>query len=120
MGIQSRAMSSPQPFELDVERNGAHARIVPRGELDIATAPAFERAITDATGEDGKELVIDLRHLTFMDSTGLRALVQADQQARKSGVALTIVRGPESIDRLFSVSGLDELLPLVEAPAPGE
>ncbi len=109
-------MSTHPSFDLQLEHDGGTARIAPRGELDIATAPEFERAISDAAG-DATSIIIDLRGLTFMDSTGLRALVQTDQRARSEGFELKIVRGVATIDRLFAVSGLDEHLPLVEAPA---
>jgi anti-anti-sigma factor len=61
--------------------------------------------------------VIDLRGLEFMDSTGLRTLVSADQRARNAGRRLAIVRGPEAVDRIFNVTRLDERLELVDDPA---
>jgi anti-anti-sigma factor len=72
--------------------------------------------LEELTGENGAELVLDLRGLTFMDSTGLRVLVQTDANARRDGQSLQIVRGPAAIDRLLELSGLDEVLPLVDAP----
>jgi anti-sigma B factor antagonist len=105
-------------FELKVLRNERKTRIAPAGELDIATAPEFEQAIADATSEPGAELVLDLRELTFMDSTGLRALAQTNARADKAGFALSIVRGPRQIERVLEISGLAELLPLVDAPPP--
>lgn len=104
-------------FELDVARDGDQAVIAPAGELDIATAPRLEAAIEEATGAGVTALVLDLRGLTFMDSTGLRALVQTHQRSQSDGFELSIWRGPRQIDRLFAVSGLEELLPLAEPPA---
>ena len=89
------------------------------GELDIASAPEFEQAIAEATAEPGAELVLDLRELTFMDSTGLRALAQTNARAGEAGFALSIVRGPRQIERVLEISGLAELLPLVDAPPDG-
>ncbi len=103
-------------FDLDVIRAGRSACIVPAGELDIATAPELERAIADAAEAGDNRIVLDLRKLTFMDSTGLRTLVQTNAQARRDGFELVIVRGPRQIDKLFAVSGLDDLLPLTDAP----
>jgi anti-sigma B factor antagonist len=108
-------MSIPS-FELKVLRNERKTRIAPAGELDIATAPEFEQAIADATSEPGAELVLDLRELTFMDSTGLRALAQTNARAGEDGFALSIVRGPRQIERVLEISGLADLLPLVDAP----
>ena len=109
-------MTNP-PFELEVLRNGTSARIAPAGELDIATAPELEQAIADVARNGAAELVLDLRGLTFMDSTGLRMLLQTNAQAAEQGFELSIWRGSRQIDKLFSVTGLDDLLPLADAPA---
>jgi anti-anti-sigma factor len=108
-------MSIPS-FDIRVVRNGQATRIAPAGELDIATTPALERAIADATGEPGAALVLDLRELTFMDSTGLRTLAQTNARAQGDGFTLSIVRGPRQIERVLEISGLGPLLPLVDAP----
>ena len=108
-------MSIPS-FDLRVVRNGRATHIVPCGELDIATTPELEQALADAAADGVAEVVLDLRHLTFMDSTGLRALAQANTRADASGITLSIVRGPRQIDRVLEISGLGTLLPLVDAP----
>ena len=92
-------------------------QIAPCGELDIVTAPQLVEAVDDATSEPVAELVLDLRELTFMDSTGLRALAQARVKAEQAGTALTIWRGPRQIERVLEISGLGPLLPLSDAPA---
>ena len=106
-------------FDLKVVRSDRTTRLLPSGELDIASAPEFEQAIAEATAEPGAELVLDLRELTFMDSTGLRALAQTNARAGEAGFALSIVRGPRQIERVLEISGLAELLPLVDAPSDG-
>lgn len=104
-------------FDLRIVRTGTQVQIVPCGELDIATTPQLERAIADATGGTAAELVLDLRELTFMDSTGLRALAQANVNAEAAGTSLSIWRGPRQIERVLEISGLGTLLPLADAPA---
>ncbi len=104
-------------FDLRVVRNGRSVHIAPCGELDIATTPELEQALTDATAAAVEEIVLDLRELTFMDSTGLRALAQANSRADERGVALSIIRGPRQIERVLEISGLGALLPLIDAPA---
>ena len=108
-------MSLPS-FDLRVARNGSSAHIAPCGELDIATTPELEQALADATADAVSEIVLDLRELSFMDSTGLRALAQANMRAEASGVSLSIIRGPRQIERVLEISGLGSLLPLVDAP----
>jgi anti-anti-sigma factor len=103
-------------FELKVVRDGRSTHIAPCGELDIATTPQLERALAEATANSTAKIVLDLRELTFMDSTGLRALTQANSRADDAGVALSIIRGPRQIERVLEISGLGALLPLVDAP----
>jgi anti-sigma B factor antagonist len=104
-------------FDLRIVRDKGRLQIVPCGELDIATAGQLELAVDDATADAVPELVLDLRELTFMDSTGLRTLAQANAKATQAGTALWIWRGPRQIDRVLEISGLGPLLPLADAPA---
>ncbi len=103
-------------FDLRIVRNGRSTRIAPCGELDIATTPELEQALADATADAATEIVLDLRELTFMDSSGLRALAEANKRAGESGVKLSIWRGPRQIERVLEISGLGALLPLVDPP----
>ena len=103
-------------FDLRVARSDGRTHILPCGELDIVTAPALEQALAEATAAAVPEVVLDLRELTFMDSTGLRTLAQASARADEAGVTLSVVRGPRQIGRVLEISGLSPLLPLVDAP----
>ena len=60
--------------------------------------------------------MLDLRDLTFMDSTGLRVMVSADARARDDSRRLAVVQGPESVHRVFRITGLDDHLEMVESP----
>ena len=104
-------------LELNTEREGDRVRLVLSGELDISSAPQLEGALERVEAEGPEELVLDLRGLQFMDSTGLRTVVSADQRARDAGRRLAIVRGPEPVDRIFNVTRLDERLEIVDEPA---
>jgi anti-anti-sigma factor len=104
-------------LEVNTEKGESGLRLALSGELDISTAPTLEDALERVEGEAPALLVIDLRALEFMDSTGLRTLVGADQRAREQGRRLAIVRGPEPVDRIFNVTRLDERLELVDDPA---
>jgi anti-anti-sigma factor len=104
-------------LELDTDQGDSRASLALRGELDISSAPALEEALGRLEAGRPSLLVIDLRGLEFMDSTGLRTIVSADQRARDAGRRLAIVRGPEAVDRIFNVTRLDERLELVDDPA---
>jgi anti-anti-sigma factor len=104
-------------LELETARDEAHVRLALRGELDISSAQVLDDALEKLESADPPVLVIDLRGLEFMDSTGLRTLVSADQRARDGGRRVVIVRGPEAVDRIFNVTRMDERLELIDDPA---
>jgi anti-sigma B factor antagonist len=88
------------------------------GELDINTARELGPTLSEAVGDVSRELVVDMRRVTFIDSTLLGALARAAGQLRNQGRSLTLVRTPGSIiDRLLEVSGLSEAFRLVDDPA---
>ena len=91
---------------------GAHVAL--SGELDIATAPKLDEVVARLEGEGRALIVIDLRGLQFMDSSGLRALLAADTRARSRGARLVIVRGDDRIQRVLRITRLDERLEIVD------
>jgi len=86
------------------------------GELDLASSPELERELERTTASGAELLIIDLRKLEFMDSTGLSVLVRAHQKATQSGKRLAIVKGPQQVQRLLSLTGVAERLTVVDAP----
>jgi anti-sigma B factor antagonist len=62
----------------------------------------------------GGQLVLDLSELTFMDSTGVRMILQADQHARRNCATLVVVRPPERVMRVLELVGLEDQLDLVD------
>jgi anti-sigma B factor antagonist len=103
-------------LKLDRQDADGFVTLALRGELDIASAPQVEDALAEVEASNPPLLVIDLRKLEFMDSTGLRTVVSADARARGQGRRLAIVRGPEPVDRIFSVTRLDERLQMIDEP----
>ncbi|ADB51852.1 STAS domain-containing protein [Conexibacter woesei] len=108
----------PNPlFCVAVERRGETLVATPSGELDVATVPQLAAALREHDGF--ARLLIDLRPLSFMDSSGLRLLVAEHDRAQRGGYELALVRGGAEVDRLLRVTRLDERLPLGEADALG-
>jgi anti-sigma B factor antagonist len=86
------------------------ATLRPRGELDIATAPDLDADLEAVRDLGFASIVVDLRDLRFVDSSGVGLLVRWGTDADAQGVDLTIVPGPEPVHRVFRLSGLLELL----------
>jgi anti-anti-sigma factor len=103
-----------KPLTVTAEHDGDGARLVFQGELDIAGAPEAEEVLRAAEAGSANSLTIDLRGLTFMDSTGLRLVVAADRRAREQGRSLRVVRGPAAVQRVFELTGLQDKLPFVD------
>ena len=85
-----------------------------RGELDLSTVEKVEDELSRIEDRGDKMLVLDLSGLSFLDSTGLRLMVTADQRARKSGRSLALVKGPDTVHRVFTITKLDERLKMVD------
>jgi anti-sigma B factor antagonist len=103
-----------KPFEITVEERGTHALVGLCGEFDLAAVEAVETALRPLEARFAS-VILDLREVTFLDSTGLRAIVSADARARKGGFELQIVRGSEGVQKLLYLAGLDKILPLIDA-----
>jgi anti-anti-sigma factor len=88
------------------------------GELDIATTPRFRSALEEAQLY-ARTVVLDLRGLAFLDSSGMHAMVAAGARARELSRRLIVLRGPPNVDRLFTLSGSVDDLELYDL-APGE
>ncbi len=102
-------------FSTSLERRDAAAIVSMEGELDIATEAQATADLNRAM--DGAELlVVDLRELGFLDSTGVRVLLAADLRAREMGMRFGLVRGDGMIARLLEVTRIDQRFPVVDDP----
>jgi anti-sigma B factor antagonist len=101
---------------IDVSSEGERVVLRLDGELDLASVPALEHAVAGVALEEAKELVLDLRGLEFIDSTGLRAILLQDRRSSERGQTFALVRGPEQVQRLMNVTHVDEHLKIVASP----
>lgn len=86
------------------------------GELDLLGVEEAEKEIAPIEAERPPLLVLDLRELEFIDSSGLRFVMTADARARSEGRSLAVVPGTEQVRRVLHTSGLDGRLELLEDP----
>jgi anti-anti-sigma factor len=101
-------------FSISRRREGDAIVVAPAGEIDLATIDELQAAV-DAAAEEAGGVVLDLREVTFIDSAGLRLVLQS---ARAIEV-FSVVRGPQEVQRLFDLVGLDARLTMLDRP-PGE
>jgi anti-sigma B factor antagonist len=89
------------------------------GELDMAGVDRFERSLTSDQTPEAGTFVLDLRGLTFIDSSGLRAVIMADQRVRSEGGRFVVVRGSDRVNQVMEMTGVAQRIELVdEPPAP--
>ena len=97
------------------DENGTQ-RIVLTGELDVSTVPEFNKRMSDLSHSGFNSLVLDLGGVTFMDSTGLSAILVAEMHARMRGQRFSVVEGPPHVSELFRLTGVDSFLEIVSRP----
>ena len=97
-------------FEVVVSQEGTVRRILLNGEFDLQGFPEAVGLFSESLGDGFSAVEIDLRGLTFMDSSGIRALFMAHKQSEVAGKPLTIIPGPK-VQRVFDTAGATELLP---------
>jgi anti-anti-sigma factor len=104
----------PTGFSISISDRDGRAVVVIRGELDLATAPELDAAIQERL-DRGQDVVVDLRELQFMDSTGLRVLVRAHARAGEQG-RFSIVRPPPGgpIAKILAIAGVESQLDVVD------
>jgi len=109
-------MREIEPFRCEVEPRRETVYVRPMGELDMATVPALEERLVELTAAGFRNLVLDLRELGFLDSCGLRLIIEWDAKARADGISFAIVRGPAAVERLFELTGMTGTLSYVDPP----
>ena len=104
-------------LDFQTTRNGTVAVIAPTGELDLSGAALLEDELDRLAGEpELTTIVLDLRELEFMDSSGLRLVVLADMRARETGRRFVLVKGAETVHRVFEITRMSERLAFVAHP----
>ena len=104
----------PDEIEFRVELGGgADGTVVtPHGELDMATQADLRAALEQqaATGA----VTLDLSGLLFLDTSGLRLILETAEAANRDGFSFRVLPGSPSVQRLFEISGVSELVPFAE------
>jgi anti-anti-sigma factor len=106
-----------RPFVVHVQGRSDDTLLSPAGELDLATVGSLRDRAEDALRTGCIRLVIDLRGLDFIDSTGLRLLISLHQRALRDGWELTLIQGPRRVRRLFEITRTAEVLPFTATAA---
>ena len=105
------------PIQLTVQRpdfDTVHVTL--EGSLDLIRAYEFDEAIRRIERDAPGRVLVDLRGLEFLDTTGLSRLVALRRRCRRTGRRLVLVRGSRAVQRLFQLTAVDEAFEIVNGP----
>jgi anti-sigma B factor antagonist len=98
------------PFEVARAGTSGEVRLALRGELDMYSSPVLERELSALSKQRWTRVVLDLAELSFMDVTGLRAILDAAREARREHRSLVIENPMPHIIRLLELTAIDQTL----------
>jgi anti-anti-sigma factor len=97
-------------FRVGVEPEDDLVRVVPVGELDLASSGRLLEQLGELQDAGFQRLTLDLRQLEFIDCSGLHLILEADARARTEGQDFDLIPGSAKVQRLFELTGTDEQL----------
>ena len=109
-------MPAVASFRVEVARGRDTVRVCPVGDLDLASIDRVRVRLGEAIEAGTGRVILDLRGVTFADSSALHLALDAHGRATRTGIAFAIVAGPPGVQRTFDVAGLSDRLPFVDVP----
>jgi anti-sigma B factor antagonist len=107
------ASNEPKALTVTLQEHDSTLTVAVSGELDISTVPAFNKELSELRHNAAKTVVLDLSSTSFMDSTGLSAVLVAEMHARMRGQRFVVISGPPHVHELFKLTGVDNFLEVV-------
>ena len=101
-----------RPFGIEVHPQRDVVRVAPRGEIDLATVGHLRARIEELLSSGFSRLTLDMQDVTFMDSTGLRLVLELVQDARDRQWELSVTGMSPAVQRVFELSGVLAAVPL--------
>src|ERR1700712_4183292 len=100
-------------FDAEEIESDAGVIIRLRGELDLVSEPQLAGVVDRILARGTRQLAVDLRELTFMDSSGVSAMVTAERACRRHGMRFLLISGSAAIGELLAMCGLDGYFEIV-------
>jgi anti-anti-sigma factor len=104
-------------FQVHSERRGLVRTITVKGEMDLASVGRFNEVLCGEADGAPQIVLVDLSGVELIDSSGVSALVQADQRLRERHSRLVILPAPPLVQRTFDVAGVSEMLAFAQEPS---
>ena len=113
MAIRGRRREA-DGLHVELERQGERVAVRASGELDLSSADQFSEKLRQAIRASSLGVILDLGEVTFIDSTGLRALISVATLCHGAGRELIVMRASEQVEYVIETSGVADLLPLAD------
>lgn len=104
----------PQPFRTELEPHRDTILVAADGELDLSSAGELDAQLRDLREAGFKRIVLDLRRVTFVDSSGLRTILDAHAASRAASVDFALIQGPMPVRRVFELTATEAALHFVD------
>jgi anti-sigma B factor antagonist len=102
--------------QIDVNSRGQGLAVISmQGRFDAAAAPTFKEQIIEAISQGNVRLALHIAHVSFMDSTGLGALVSTLKAARKASGDISIIAPSAQVQKLLRLTAMDRVFKIVES-----
>jgi RND superfamily putative drug exporter len=113
------AVAAPTQGDLriEIERRGPRTRVGLSGELDLGSIDTLRTCLEEAEAERPEVMLIDLRRLSFMDSTGLGEVIQAVHRGRRESRRVVLLKAPGPIERVLTLVRADDMMETTDDPA---
>jgi anti-sigma B factor antagonist len=99
-------------FTIEVRTSPDGALVAPCGELDMGTQDELRTVLREHAARGA--VTLDLAGIRFLDTSGLRLILETAEAARREGFGFTVLRGNAAVQRLFEIAGVAELVPFGE------
>jgi anti-anti-sigma factor len=109
-------VTADKHLRIEVRSEQDRVVLVLHGELDLVGAPLLQSEVDGPAVDAAPMVVLDLEHLQFIDSSGLRVILSAHERARERGQAFALTRGSQQVQRLLSIAGVSGHLKIIASP----
>jgi anti-anti-sigma factor len=104
-------------FQLQTSSEPYGLRTALSGEIDLSTVEDVESGVREAINGNNGVVALDLREVSFLDSSGLRLMLRLNKELDDEGRRLVVVQGPRRVARVFELTGAQDQLEIVEDPS---
>ena len=112
-------MSNVDSIEVQTKTDGDATIVTPQGDIDLSRAPSLRSQLSAIQAKRPRKLIIDLNGVPYMDSSGVATLVEAMQNARKSGSKLVLCALQDRVRSIFEIARLDMVFTIVKTTEEG-